>query len=114
MSKEGHFLTKLNSKQLLHSIKFYGESYHEGVGYIKLEFVDYSLAEYIAKYKKVEGRLAVPMIGSQCLRALQELHEVGYLHQDVKPDNFRVSEDNVVKMLDFGLVNEFLTNGVHK
>jgi serine/threonine protein kinase len=45
--------------------------------------------------------------------ALKELHDLGYLHQDVKPDNFRV-HNNVVKILDFGLMMEFKPTGVHK
>ena len=39
--------------------------------------------------------------------ALRELHELGYVHLDVKPENFRI-HNNVVKILDFGLMMEFM------
>jgi casein kinase I family protein HRR25 len=42
------------------------------------------------------------------------MHERNYIHQDVKPDNYRVTANGCVKILDFGLVNEYRTNGVHK
>jgi len=48
------------------------------------------------------------------LRALQNLHEINLVHLDVKPDNFRISEDNKVYIFDFGLVNEYAPNGRHK
>ncbi|WP_353376625.1 serine/threonine-protein kinase [Microbulbifer sp. NBRC 101763] len=34
---------------------------------------------------------------------LSEIHEVGVIHRDIKPNNIRVDADNVVKILDFGL-----------
>jgi serine/threonine protein kinase len=34
------------------------------------------------------------------------------LHRDIKPDNFRI-QDNQVKIIDFGLMTEFIINGSH-
>lgn len=34
---------------------------------------------------------------------LSEIHSVGVIHRDIKPNNIRVDTDNVVKILDFGL-----------
>ena len=47
------------------------------------------------------------------LESLQQLHSIGLIHQDVKPDNFRI-QDKKVLILDFGLVSSYLTDGVHK
>jgi serine/threonine protein kinase len=48
------------------------------------------------------------------LESLRELHDSGYLHQDVKPDNFRISKNDVVKMIDFGISGEYIFDGKHK
>lgn len=34
---------------------------------------------------------------------LAEIHNEGIIHRDIKPNNIRVDEDHVVKILDFGL-----------
>ena len=42
------------------------------------------------------------------LRALEAFHKKGYLHRDVKPENFRV-HDHHVFLIDFGMQREYMT-----
>ena len=45
----------------------------------------------------------------QMFDAIYLLHSKAKLvHKDIKPDNFRVQDDGVVKMIDLGLVSEYL------
>jgi hypothetical protein len=51
-------------------------------------------------------------IGMQILYGLKQLHEVGYIHRDVKPANLAVGrkgpEARIVHLLDFGLAREYI------
>jgi serine/threonine-protein kinase len=42
----------------------------------------------------------------RCALGLQHLHEKGWVHCDVKPDNFLVDDDANVKLIDFSIAKE--------
>jgi tRNA A-37 threonylcarbamoyl transferase component Bud32 len=44
------------------------------------------------------------------LECLKQMHEAKYVHQDVKPENFRCNDDGFVFILDFGLSMEYLNS----
>ena len=46
------------------------------------------------------------------LYAVRELHELGYIHRDIKNMNFRVHNGKVY-IIDFGLKQQYKPNGVH-
>ncbi|TNV81568.1 hypothetical protein FGO68_gene13872 [Halteria grandinella] len=109
LSKEIFYMAKLDQQGLLHAPKYFGEGYHNKQSYIMMEYIEYSVEEYISQKAS-----SLSEIGQQMLQALRELHENGFLHQDIKPDNFRVTSAGLVKLIDFGLLNEYKPNNRHK
>ena len=46
------------------------------------------------------------MIGLQAIDRIEALHKIGYLHRDIKPDNFTIGlneKSALVYLIDFGL-----------
>ncbi|CAG9534302.1 unnamed protein product [Cercopithifilaria johnstoni] len=51
-------------------------------------------------------------VGMKCLEAIEELHNIGYLHRDIKPGNFAIGRKNLrqIYLLDFGLCRKYLND----
>jgi serine/threonine protein kinase len=43
---------------------------------------------------------------TEAAAGLLHLHEQGWIHRDIKPDNFLLNEENVVKLIDFNLARK--------
>ncbi|MBK6848826.1 MAG: serine/threonine protein kinase [Proteobacteria bacterium] len=48
----------------------------------------------------------------QLCRGLQAAHERGVVHRDIKPQNLFVTQDDVVKVMDFGIAKASETNNL--
>ena len=70
-----------------------------------MEYLEYSIADYLnsGNPKLTFGQICIGM-----LHSLEAFHKKGYLHRDVKPDNFRVHKHKVY-IIDFGMQREYLT-----
>merc|ERR1712048_335227 len=79
-------------------------------------------ALYIDCDKKFDIK-TVCMIGIQIINRIQSLHSEGFLHRDIKPDNFLIgsghkdnkdgSSGSVIHMIDMGLTKAYMIDGKH-
>ena len=96
---EARAASALNHPNIL-TIYEFGEV--DGLHFIASEYVDGPTL----RLKLAAGRLAVDAaidIAIQIARALSAAHASGIVHRDIKPENVVIRNDQLVKVLDFGI-----------
>lgn len=97
--QEAKAASALNHPNILH---IYDIDTAGGVDFIAMEFVPGRTLEQ----RLERGRFALREVlkyAVQATDALAKAHAIGIVHRDLKPANIMVTDDGVVKMLDFGL-----------
>lgn len=97
--REAKAASALNHPNIL-TIYEIGES--EGLRFMASELVKGETLSKIISRKNL-SLIQILDVSLQVVQALQAAHEAGIIHRDIKPDNLMVREDNLVKVLDFGL-----------
>ncbi|MEQ8837454.1 MAG: serine/threonine-protein kinase, partial [Lacipirellulaceae bacterium] len=83
----------------------YGED--SGVVFYSMELVDGpSLEQEITAGRRFDLR-ETHQIGIQVCKALKHAHDHGVVHRDIKPANLLLTQDNRVKIADFGIARLF-------
>lgn len=81
----------------------------DGVPFIVLEYFSHSIGELIGEAYQVELECREVSVQrtylyiSQTLKGLERLHFTGVVHRDIKPYNLMLTNDDRVKIIDFGL-----------
>jgi serine/threonine protein kinase len=55
-------------------------------------------------YKKLQHRAKAILVSAAA--SLAHLNEKGWIHRDIKPDNFLLRDDDVIKLIDFNLARK--------
>lgn len=95
----------MSASQLLHHniVEVYDVDEEDGQQYIVMEYVDgQDLKTFIRNNAPISLELAVQIM-SQILSAIDVAHKNGIIHRDIKPQNILITEDNEVKITDFGI-----------
>ena len=97
--REALTLGRLNHPNIETVYDFHTEN---GLDYLVLEYVaGVSLDDRMERGRPHEDEVAD--LGLQLVRGLAAAHAQGVIHGDLKPANLRVTPENILKILDFGL-----------
>lgn len=91
-----------------HVVTVYNNGNHDGVRYFVMEYLSYSLADLLKAYfddSPVERELAIRIL-KQILEGLAEVHDRCWTHRDIKSENILLTEDDEVRLADFGLIKD--------
>ncbi len=95
-----------------HVTQIHDYGVEEGAPYIAMELLEgEDLAQLLAREGRLPLRRCADLIEQVC-RGLKLAHDAGIVHRDLKPSNIflvRIGEDEVVKILDFGIAKEMGT-----
>ena len=107
MQKEIEILTKLNHINVVFVYKIIET---EKNFYIIQEYCKLGeLFDYIVKKEKLDEKEA-SIFFYQLINGVEYIHSKGIAHRDLKPENLLLTEDKVLKIIDFGLCHEFNEN----
>lgn len=71
--------------------------------YIVMEYIQGETLADLVRQKSPLGRPQIVPIFRQILLALDYAHNHGVIHRDIKPSNIMVTEQGIVKVMDFGI-----------
>jgi serine/threonine-protein kinase len=108
--REAELLEEISLRDIDHEnvLRFLGRFWHEGAFCMVTEFIwGLNLEDYL--YRRPLSVQMFTKLAVQMLSGLQQIHEAGYLHGDIKPQNMMIhygqASEVSVKILDFGLAD---------
>lgn len=81
---------------------FEGYYQNEDTRCLALEFLDGVTLRHWLRYRTPTSEQFIYILRELC-KALQPIHEQGFIHRDLKPENVMLTRDNRVVLIDFGI-----------
>ena len=90
-------------------IEVYEFNIDRGIAYLILELSAFKNLKLVLR-EGVEPIVPfIPKIIEQAAEGLKYVHEQGWIHRDIKPDNYLVSDEGEVKLIDFAIASKPVT-----
>ena len=104
VKKEIKYLKLLNHPNI---IQIYEVIENLKAFYIVMEYVTGGeLFNYIVKHERLSEKEASFFL-AQIIYGVKEIHKKKICHRDIKPENLLLTEKKIIKIIDFGLSNEY-------
>ena len=104
------FRREIESLQKLtnpHIVRFLDSGEHDGTYYYAMELVEgETLTSRLGQVKRLGWEVVID-ISVQVCRALKSAHDAGIIHRDLKPGNLMLTDEDLVKLTDFGVAQIF-------
>ena len=110
---ESKILKEGNERNLDRLPRYITHDTHSSRRYMVMDILPESLDDHINSHPAGRERdIAIRDAGLQMVDGIEQLHNMGYLHRDIKSANFRV-KDKRVFITDFGTSLEWMKMGSH-
>jgi 5'-AMP-activated protein kinase catalytic alpha subunit len=105
VEKEIKYLKILNHPNIIQIYEVISNEYNY---YIVMEYVSGGeLFTYIVNHEKLDEKEA-SFFFTQLIYGIKEIHRNKICHRDIKPENLLLTEKKIIKIIDFGLSNEYI------
>ena len=102
--QENEIITKFNHINIAYVYQIIED---ENNYYIVMEYCKHGeLFDYIVKNQKL-SEIESSIFFYQLINGVEYIHKLGISHRDLKPENLLLAENNILKIIDFGLSHEF-------
>jgi len=114
MSERGNYRVRFDVeietlKKLKHAhiVQLYGYGEHDGHLFYAMEMVSGRSLQEELRAGRVFSWREVARYGQQACAALKHAHDSGVIHRDLKPANLLLTDDDRIKLADFGIAKLF-------
>lgn len=110
-NQEMRLMKKVNSPFV---VKYIDGAMTEDHAYIIMDYIDgWILKDYI-KHKKKINYVDVVNWGIELAKGMDEIHNTGIIHRDIKSQNIMIDSNNQIKIVDFGIAIDETTEDLTK